>query len=361
MRLPFTTLFPLTQQFGANPQYYSQFLVLYPDGTRKPMAGHNGLDFGCPHGTEVVAPHAGTIIEATFDQNGYGNYVKIENDQMGSVLAHLDRIDVQVGFKVAEGDHIGLSDNTGYSTGNHLHWGWYTIPRNRANGEAGFQDQTEALKAVGIHLTLGQNPVIDQPTNTEPQSGKLYTQAEYDAAMTQRNTFWQERDKAVQDLQDLQNKYDDLQRRYTVFTAAGYNTLDDITKALSGKDATILALQTEVAQVRDSNAKVHTLLATYETQDHTAADLGIQAQDKLKELQDGIGEIAKAADVEKPSVNVIVGQIFNWKDLAQRFIQKKEQEEKAKQQVSSPPQVKHDTGSMLLELLQIIPTSKGVK
>lgn len=68
MRVPFKGSYPLTQEFGVNPQYYTQFLVKYPDGSTQPMKGHNGLDFGCPHRTEVIAPHDGEVIETPFDQ-----------------------------------------------------------------------------------------------------------------------------------------------------------------------------------------------------------------------------------------------------------------------------------------------------
>lgn len=128
---PFTGNFILTQGFGENPASYSQFGLL----------GHNGLDYGLPTGTQVIAPHNGKVIEAAFDQYGYGNYIKIENDKEGSVLAHLQVFQVKVGDIVSEGQPIGLSNNTGNSTGPHLHWGYYLFPRNRQNGYAGFINQ----------------------------------------------------------------------------------------------------------------------------------------------------------------------------------------------------------------------------
>jgi murein DD-endopeptidase MepM/ murein hydrolase activator NlpD len=106
------------------------------------MKGHNGLDFATPSGTKILAPHDGKVIESTLDPAGYGIYVKIENSVEGSVLAHLREARVGVGDGVKEGDLIGYSDNSGNSTGPHLHWGYYRFPRDRANGFAGFIDQT---------------------------------------------------------------------------------------------------------------------------------------------------------------------------------------------------------------------------
>ena len=131
MILPFRGNFRLTQEFGVNKASYEKF----------GMMGHNGLDYGLPTGTQIIAPHGGKIIEAASDPSGYGLYVKIENEKEGSVLAHLQSIQVKVGDVVSEGQPIGLSDNTGNSTGPHLHWGYYLIPRNRQNGYAGYINQ----------------------------------------------------------------------------------------------------------------------------------------------------------------------------------------------------------------------------
>lgn len=135
MRIPFNGTYRLTQGFGLNPSDYAKF----------GLKGHNGLDYGLPTGTQVVAPHSGKVMEATFDPTGYGNYLKIENDKEGSVLAHLQSFQVKVGDTVSEGQPIALSNNTGNSTGPHLHWGYYKQPRDRANGYGGFIDQLPLL------------------------------------------------------------------------------------------------------------------------------------------------------------------------------------------------------------------------
>lgn len=138
MIVPFKGTFRLTQGFGGNYDSYKQFGML----------GHNGLDYGLPSGTQVIAPHGGTIIE-TGDEGstGYGKYIKIENGIEGSVLAHLQSFQVKVGDTVSEGQPIAFSDNTGNSTGPHLHWGYYKFPRNRQNGYAGFIDQLPLITA----------------------------------------------------------------------------------------------------------------------------------------------------------------------------------------------------------------------
>lgn len=140
MRKPFDKDFNLSQDFG-NDLVINGVHIYKEYG----LLGHNGLDYSMPTGSRVLAPHDGKIIESTLDLNGYGIYVKIENSVEGSVLAHFKEARVGVGDGVKEGDLIGYSNNTGNSTGPHLHWGYYRFPRDRTNGFAGFIDQTPYL------------------------------------------------------------------------------------------------------------------------------------------------------------------------------------------------------------------------
>lgn len=139
MRKPFDGDYRVSQLFGANPAMYARFNYL----------GHNGIDWAMPVGTPILSPHAGTVIEAREDKDGYGLYVKVENSKEGSVLAHFSQLDVKVGQKVSEGQRLGLSGNTGYSTDPHLHWGYYLMPRDRSNGYGGFIDQSPYIGMSG--------------------------------------------------------------------------------------------------------------------------------------------------------------------------------------------------------------------
>lgn len=85
---------------------------------------HHGQDFTAPYGTEVYATGAGRVIEAGWNSGGYGNYVIIDHGYYGyqSLYAHLSSISVSKGLNVKRGDKIGLSGNTGTSSGPHLHY-----------------------------------------------------------------------------------------------------------------------------------------------------------------------------------------------------------------------------------------------
>ncbi|MBX7241134.1 MAG: M23 family metallopeptidase [Bacteroidia bacterium] len=84
---------------------------------------HTGLDFTAPIGTPAMATADGEIITAGHSSGGYGNQIEIDHG-FGFVtkFAHLSEIKVQVGQKVKRGDIIGLTGNTGLSSGPHLHY-----------------------------------------------------------------------------------------------------------------------------------------------------------------------------------------------------------------------------------------------
>lgn len=134
MRYPFNGQFKLNQGFGSNPQTYKQF----------GLAGHNGLDFGLPTGTPVVAAHSGKMTTG-FDASGYGNFIRITGGGYESIYAHLQRFARPSGVNVSEGEVIGFSNNTGFSTGAHLHFGVRPVPANTSNGYGGYIDPLPLL------------------------------------------------------------------------------------------------------------------------------------------------------------------------------------------------------------------------
>ena len=146
---PFKGTYPVTQEWGINPQNYIQF----------GLKGHNGVDYGTPTGTPIIAPHSGKVIEAAFDQYGYGMYVKIENEVEGSILAHFKSFNVNAGDTVSEGQQVGISDNTGNSTGPHLHWGYFRKPRNKSDGYSGTTNPWNYL------TENQQQPPVTPPTS----------------------------------------------------------------------------------------------------------------------------------------------------------------------------------------------------
>lgn len=99
----------------------SSFGVRRDPFLRRP-AMHAGIDFRAKSGTPVQSTGAGKVIRAGW-AGGYGRLIEIDHGNGWSTrYAHLSRIDVKVGEKLATGDAIGAVGSTGRSTGPHLHY-----------------------------------------------------------------------------------------------------------------------------------------------------------------------------------------------------------------------------------------------
>ncbi|WP_150538506.1 murein DD-endopeptidase MepM [Actinobacillus vicugnae] len=83
---------------------------------------HNGVDFGIPIGTPVIAPSDGVVEHIAYQAKGAGRYIKIRHGHITTVYMHLSKTLVRTGQHVKKGERIALSGNTGASTGPHLHY-----------------------------------------------------------------------------------------------------------------------------------------------------------------------------------------------------------------------------------------------
>lgn len=88
---------------------------------------HNGVDFGMPIGTPILAAEDGIVLMAA--NNGrvqYGRYVVLKhNNSLTTLYSHMSRQAVKTGDEVRRGDVIGYVGNTGYAFGPHLHFSVY--------------------------------------------------------------------------------------------------------------------------------------------------------------------------------------------------------------------------------------------
>ncbi len=82
------------------------------------------IDIAMPIGSPLRAAMNGTVVIANHDGygGGYGHYVVIAHTNGSKTLyGHMSTVNVNVGDQVTQGQSIGLSGNTGKSTGPHLH------------------------------------------------------------------------------------------------------------------------------------------------------------------------------------------------------------------------------------------------
>ena len=141
--------FEPSQHFGENPTSVlaADHWLIQKFGNYQPD-GHTGIDYPCPSGTPVKAVTAGTVLHVgwfggTYADNPYwiapgfaGFCYVVDHGDFVGIYAHCleGGARVKAGQRVSEGQVLGLSGNTGGSTGDHLHFevlpdGWITDSR----------------------------------------------------------------------------------------------------------------------------------------------------------------------------------------------------------------------------------------
>ncbi|HJS19505.1 MAG TPA: M23 family metallopeptidase [Anaerolineales bacterium] len=149
------------------------------DGRRDP---HTGVEFLNKFGTPVHAAGDGVVIFAGPDsqpiyspwRDYYGNLVVVEHaDGLYTLYAHLSKILVEHGQKIAAGEQIGEVGQTGVAIGSHLH---FEVRRREVEAESSTENPELWLVPnqgeIGSPLGALQLSVIDQ-------TGQLVETAEF--------------------------------------------------------------------------------------------------------------------------------------------------------------------------------------
>lgn len=180
-------------------------------------SSHNGEDFPVPVGTAIVAPTGGEVISSMRNARG-GNQVRVKLDNGDIVgFAHLSSREVQVGQRVEAGAQLGLSGNTGKSTGPHVHMtvevgGKKVSPSGyfaeQPKGSTGFAEafaptaspsaplpSEEANVAGGVqltpptgYLTLSADQVLDLQEYRRTYNNRIDTRVDRQRTETQSKT-----------------------------------------------------------------------------------------------------------------------------------------------------------------------------
>jgi murein DD-endopeptidase MepM/ murein hydrolase activator NlpD len=142
----------ITQYFGntafstQNPQVYNG-------------SGHNGIDFGVNVGTPIYSALAGTVVgtgntDAACTGVSYGKWVLVRHaNGLTTLYGHLSVISVSAGDKLTTHQKVGLSGNTGYSTGPHLHFTVYASDSVHVSGPTEYKS-----KVCGTYLIMPLAP-----------------------------------------------------------------------------------------------------------------------------------------------------------------------------------------------------------
>lgn len=152
-----TSLGPVTQPYGCT------------GFSAEPKVGacdhfHLGLDIGAVF-QKLASPVSGIVTQAGTDpasNGGYGNFVVVTaGNGLQWLFGHLSQISVKPGQAVASGDQLGVTGDSGNSSGPHLHVGVFN-PGANVFGTSGSLNPAPLLAAAYGN----QNPGVVNKDNT---------------------------------------------------------------------------------------------------------------------------------------------------------------------------------------------------
>lgn len=147
----------ISQLFGENPDWYTKY----------GMPAHNGIDWAIINYTDILCAAPGTIKMITpvkDDPTGYGLNIQVshwgtDGEEYATIYAHLGNVKVVLHQTVEAGELIALSDNTGNSTGPHVHFGLRDMSRTN-DPYRGWVDPLPHFKAIPIPTPPAETPKI---------------------------------------------------------------------------------------------------------------------------------------------------------------------------------------------------------
>lgn len=156
LMLPFKGDYPITLGFGEEPDPETHLLEAYHSYGVK---AHDGVDFAVAPGTDILSVDDGKAVEIPPFAVAYGMTVVVQHSWGRSYYGHLSAMKIKVGDQVKKGEVIGLSGNTGLSTGPHLH---FSIEPNNPELENGYLGKINPLQNLSIanKFKLSQKKIV---------------------------------------------------------------------------------------------------------------------------------------------------------------------------------------------------------
>lgn len=155
-----TNNFGRSQGFGANPQNYTWITYSPADlhWPNHPIDGHDGIDLSCHMGSIVKPMAAGRCVWTGMDSSGGIGVILNTVDPDDPTIIwehiywHLQVSYAKEGQSYSVDDTIGLADDTGHSTGTHLHVGVRQKSTIRQNTTAPRDDLQHVVNYYNGHL-----------------------------------------------------------------------------------------------------------------------------------------------------------------------------------------------------------------
>lgn len=142
---------------------------------------HSGVDYRVPIGTPVQAVMGARVLKVAQSSPGFGTFVVLRHPNVPdpenpgvvttlySTYAHLSTVYVTEGEVIGKGDMIGLSGNTGKTTGPHLH---FQMDRS----DAPYVPYAPSTVGDGYRYTV--SPSVYVQANYKPVAATVVAQAE---------------------------------------------------------------------------------------------------------------------------------------------------------------------------------------
>lgn len=167
------------------------------------LAAHNGLDIPCNDSEPILASHDGIVTEVSNDESaGLGIVLWDEKQLIKTVYWHLKSVPVKVGDRFKTGDVLAPADNTGLSSGTHLHFSLKQTNQNGTtinweNGYYGAIDPWPYLVWFNEMLTKEEVEKLQALEGYKDEAGVAY---------------WQGKPLSEYLKARLQDKYNDIER-----------------------------------------------------------------------------------------------------------------------------------------------------
>jgi len=160
----------ITQSFGENKlPYYKQIGML----------GHNGIDFACRNGAKIYwdVDQKGKVLENHIDNAGGLGVIIVTRDTDGQYYKHrfwhLKSFKCVPGQIINTGTIIGYADNTGNSTGSHVHRDLKKVSKNENGNYVVLNKDNGYFGAIDPKPFLVNKFVVDIMTELLGQSISL--------------------------------------------------------------------------------------------------------------------------------------------------------------------------------------------
>jgi len=184
---------------------------------------------------------------------------------------------VKVNDKITAGDILGISGNTGNSTGPHLHFGVFPKPRDRGNGYAGYINPLDSNLVEWVDNFITSDPLDE-------------LQEKYDKLLDELISMRQSRDK-------WKTSYDELSKKYVSDSQSSTEHIKNLQSTVAEQASQIVNMNETIKQ---SSLEKKSLLEANRASELRYLDITASNEDAMEQInKDFKKERLRAEKAEK--------------------------------------------------------------